>query len=216
MPDAQSLSGSKRRRQANSSQETRPQKRPRENAPPTESPALLKPHEALLAELAPKYDVLAASVISSTQIRKRVARATSHLLGTAAGKPRAVLLHARTADVCKMITVVECCKRVLVEEGKGWYQYNQLFDLPKTAEKEDVVEETVLEKDEGKQVAEDDSDDSDDDDFEVMQSRFENAVLPPQPTHIIKSLRIIVSTTPLPELKALGNVAVQASDEAKS
>ena len=214
MPDAQSLPGSKRRRQTNSSQETRPPKKPRENAPQTESPALIKPHEALLAQLAPKYDVLAASVISSTQIRKRVARATSHLLGTVAGKPRAVLLHARTADVCKMITVVECCKRVLVEEGRGWYQYNQLFDLPRAAEKKDVVEETVLERDGGKQAAEDDSDDNDD--FEVMQSRFENAVLPPQPTHITKSLRIIVSATLLPELKALDNVAVQASDEAKS
>ncbi|KAK1247784.1 hypothetical protein MKX07_000672 [Trichoderma sp. CBMAI-0711] len=125
-------------------------KKPRTQEPPN---SLIGPHEATLKELAPAHNVLALSVLSSTQIRKRVTSATSHLLQKASGS-RIVLLHARPADVCKMITVAEQCKRVLGEQGQAWYQYNELFDLPpesvkrkKKATSDKVKAEEELEED---------------------------------------------------------------------
>ena len=166
--------------------------------------SLLGPHEAILSELAPKYDVLAASVISSTQIRKRVTYIANHLLGDSS-LPRVALLYARPADACKLITVVEQCKRVLSEEGKAWYQHNQLFDLPEAPKKRDIVEETVLEKEA--------EDGSDSDEFEVMHSRFEDAVLPPPTTRTIKAMRVFLSITPVAELRMKKDVTLQVIEE---
>ncbi|KAK7407918.1 hypothetical protein QQX98_009929 [Neonectria punicea] len=199
----------KRKHATNLSKDAGDSKRLRTKVPQLASPSLIKPHESALAELAPKYDVLAASVISSTQIRKRVTYITSHLL-VQAEKPRVALLYARTADVCKLITVVEQCKRVLHDEGKTWYQYNQLFELPEEPRKREVVEETRL----GNEADEDEDEDEDDDsdDFEVMQSRFEDAVLPPPSSNSARSMRVFLSIAPVPELKSKKGVTVQSKE----
>ncbi|KGQ03692.1 hypothetical protein BBAD15_g11080 [Beauveria bassiana D1-5] len=205
--------------------------------PPHDSP-LCAPHAPILHELGAKYDVLPASVISSTPIRKRLVHITTHLLGGAVGggdgrkKPRVVLLHARATEVCKMITVAEKCKRLLEEQGEAtWYQYNQLFDVSradaeratrkreKRNKKKQVVEETVLhvkegekeEEDEGEEEEEEEDDGDESDAFETMQARFEKAVLPPAPDRTTKSLRIFLSTVAIPELKAKDGVTVQTS-----
>lgn len=169
--------------------------------------SLITPHQPIIAELAPKYNVLAASVISSTQIRKRVTYVVNHLIKESS-ELRVALLYARTAEVCKLITVVEQGKRVLVEEGKSWYQYNQLFDQPEGEKKKGVVEETVLER-EG-------DDGSDSDEFEVMHSRFEEAVLPQPTTRSVKSMRVFLSLAPIPELKAMKDTTIQSSEGRKS
>ncbi|KAF4970801.1 hypothetical protein FSARC_2236 [Fusarium sarcochroum] len=200
-----SRSSGKRKPVGNLSKDTQSQKRPRSNDAQPSTPTLLAPHESIIAELKPKFDILPASVISSTQIRKRIIHVTSHLLGQGE-RPRVVLLYARTADVCKLITVVEKCKRILSEDGKTCYQYNQLFDLPEKPKNKDIVEETILEK-----GAEDDDDDSDSDDFEVMHSRFEDAVLPRPSTRSVKSVRVFLSIAPIQELKSKQGVTVQSS-----
>lgn len=170
---------------------------------------LLEPHVDAISELQSTYDVLAAAIISSSQISKRVVYVTNHL-AAASGEPpaparaRVALLHSRPADVCKLITVVEQCKRVLKEEGKAWHQYNQLFELPPPTKKADQVDETVLPND--------DEQESTDDDFEVMQSRIEKAVLPPTRTRKTQSMRIVLSCTPVPELRAKAGVTVQSSE----
>ncbi|KAH7149519.1 hypothetical protein B0J13DRAFT_551664 [Dactylonectria estremocensis] len=176
-------------------------KRARNNDEQPTNPSLIGPHEPIAAELALKYDVLAASVISSTQIRKRVTYVSKHLLAETK-QPRVALLYARTAEVCKLITVVEQCKRVLVEEGSAWYQYNQLFELLEKPKRRDVVEETKL----GQELEEDD----DSDDFEVMHSRFEDAVLPTPSTRAVKSMRVFLSVAPVPELKSKPDVTSQS------
>ncbi|KAF4977831.1 hypothetical protein FZEAL_5674 [Fusarium zealandicum] len=210
MPAPSQIHGSgKRKPDASLPKDTASKKRPRTNDSQSSTAALIAPHQAFIAELDPKYDVLAASIISSTKISKRTTSVTKHLLDTSE-RQRLVLLHARTADVCKLITVVETCKRVLGEEGKACYQYNQLFDLPESQKKRDVVEETVLEK------GTDDEDDDDSDDFEVMHSRFEDAVLPRPSTRPVKSMRVFLSTTPIPELKMKTGITVQSSTEAKA
>jgi hypothetical protein len=180
-------------------------KKPR--ASQSQNVPLITPHEAILAELASKYNILPASVISSTKIKKRVSSITTHL-SSSGGQPNVGLLYARTADVCKLITIVEQTKRVLAEEGLTWYQYNQLFTLPTEAiAKKNSVEETVLEE-----AAER----SDSDGFEVMESRFEKAVLPSVSTQVTKSMRVFLSVKPIPELKLKNDVTSQSSEEAKS
>ncbi|KAH7262275.1 hypothetical protein BKA59DRAFT_463163 [Fusarium tricinctum] len=183
--------------------DVQPQKRSRSDDNKTPTPALVAPHEPIIAELKPKYDILPASVISSTQIKKRITHITSHLLAQG-DRPRVALLYARTADVCKLITVVEKCKRVLSEEGKAYHQYNQLFDQLDRPKKKDIIEETILERG----VEEDN--DSDSDDFEIMHSRFEDAVLPRPSSRSVKSMRIFISITPIQELKSRDGVTVQS------
>lgn len=195
---------SKRKPDSAAPKDVGPQKRARNQAPQSPTSALIAPHEAVLAELRSKYEVLAVSVISSTKIIKRITSVLNHLLEEGE-RPRLVLLHARTADVCKLITVVEKCKKLLGEEGKAYHQYNQLFDLPEKPKKRDLVEETVLERDAGG------SDDSDSDDFEVMHSRFEDAVLPRPSTRSVKSMRVFLSITPIMELKSKKGITVQSS-----
>jgi hypothetical protein len=195
------MTSEKRKERAGPPQPHEPKaKKRRQTDPSRPNPTLLGPHEAIIAELKAKYNIFPASVISSTQIRQRVAAATGHLLSSA--NP-VVLLHARPAEVCKLITIAEQSKRVLKEEGRSCFQYNQLFDLPPETKKPDIVEKTVLE------TGAHDSDD--DDDFEVMETRFEKAVLP-QTVRTVKSMRVFLSTMPIPELKAKNNVTVQTSD----
>lgn len=194
---------SKKRKQQSSSQPASSKK------PRTQSNAtLIGPHEGVLKELSMKHNVLALSVISSTQIRKRVSSATSHLLEKTSDS-RAVLLHARPADVCKMITVAEQCKRTLGEQGKTWYQYNELFNLPAEAKKKRPSSNKA-----DVEEVDDDESDSDDNAFETMQSRFERAVLPPPRAQAYKSLRIFISSQSIPDLKAREGVTVQTSEDA--
>ncbi|PHH89861.1 hypothetical protein CDD83_5095 [Cordyceps sp. RAO-2017] len=191
----------KRKAHADAPAAPKQSKKPRNGPAPT---SLVGPHEAILAELEAKAHVLVASVISSTRIRKRIESAVAHL-DAPSEKPRLVLLHARTAQVCKMITVVEHCKRILAARGKPWYQYNQLFDLPAEPKRADVVEETVLDKRA--------SDSESDGGFEVMSSRIEKAVLPPPPEVTVKSMRVFLSVQPMTELKARSNVTLQTSED---
>ena len=172
---------------------------------------LIGPHETIISQLRPKYDVLAASVISSTQIRKRVTQAIDHLSKPKGSLPALVLLYARTAEVCKMITIIEQCKRLLNEDGTTWVQYNQLFELPADARNSEVVEETVIDRNQAGSEDDDHDDDDDDDAFETMSSRFEKAVLPPQNERVPRSMRIFLSVQPVAELKADRDTTVQSS-----
>lgn len=227
--------GTKKRKPSTHSEAPQsPSKRPRaaavEAAQPnsqTQSP-LLAPHAPVLKDLAAKYDVLPLSIISSTAIAKRLVQAKEHLQPSDAAtgdetKQRVVLLYARTAEVCKMITVVEQCKRLLAEQGAPWWQYNQMFDLPaeqvrqkkpknkrKTVDGVDVtvVEETKL-PEEVENAGEDS--DSESDAFETMQARFAKAVGPQQSERKTKSLRIFLSTAAVPEVRSREGVTVQSS-----
>lgn len=202
---AQAGQGSKKRQQlidSGLSPDLQSKKSRPQNTP--QNVTLTGPHEAIISELHPKYNILPASVISSTQIRKRVIYVTKHLSPDDQSRHLA-LLYARPADVCKLITVVEQCKRVLKEEGRACYQYNQLFELPLEEKKPDVVNETVL-------GGVEEGESSDDDAFEVMESRFEKAVLPPASSRGAKSIRVFLSSTPVPELKAKGDVTLQSSE----
>lgn len=187
----------------------------------------MTPHTPILKELGNKYDILPLSIISSTQITKRISQITSHLQSGDAStgdekKPKIVLLHARPAEVCKMITVAEQCKRVIAEQGLCWWQYNEMFDLPgelqqrRTKKKVDGVEVTVVEETKLPEAeGEDEEDDSDpeDDAFETMQDRFEKAVGSGKSERKTKSLRIFLSTEAVPAVRSREAVTSQSSQD---
>lgn len=182
----------------------------REQPLPDTSSIPLSAHESILDQLQRKYDVLTASVISSTKINKRIVRLVEHLKnetdgGGSSRKPGVVLLHCRAMEVCKMITIAENVKRVLTSDGKQWHQYNRLFLLPPTAKPKEEVEKTVLQNVEN-------ATGSESDDFEIMESKFERAVMPQRPERPPMSLSIYLSTTPVPELKAMDDITVQTSN----
>ncbi|KAJ0343604.1 hypothetical protein COL154_010750 [Colletotrichum chrysophilum] len=177
----------------------------KKNKPSPASPGTPAPHDALLAELRTKYDILPAFTISSTKIHKRVTWLLLHLRkNDGDARKRAVLLYARLDEVGKMITISEQVKRIVAEEDGGrWYQYNKMYELPPKAE---VVEETMLD---GGRAG---NDTDDDDDFEVMESRFEKAVMPQPKKGTPKSLSIFLSLEPMPELKAQEGVTQQTNE----
>ncbi|KJZ78220.1 hypothetical protein HIM_02258 [Hirsutella minnesotensis 3608] len=192
---------SRKRRRATADAPRRQTKAARPHHAGPQKAALIGPHEDIVAQLQPKYDVHVASIISSTQIRTRVQQAVAHV-GTAADRPRVVLLHARPPQVCKMITVAEQCKRHLADGSKACVQYNQLFDAPARAPQVNKVNETVLDKD---------GQGSDSDEFEVMRTRFDEAVFPSAPARTVKSMRIFLSSNPIQELEKRDDVTVQKS-----
>ncbi|EFQ35025.1 hypothetical protein CGRA01v4_11665 [Colletotrichum graminicola] len=202
-PPIKQPQGNKKRKPSTIAESAGPKKsRAASSGPTTPLPA----HDALLASLRPKYDVLPAFTISSTKIQKRVNWLLLHLRKDD-GDPRkrAVLLYARPGDVVKMITIAELVKRIVAEdEGGRWYQYNQMCELPPKA---DVVEETMLG---GGGLAKAAA--GSDDDFEVMESRFERAVLPPPASRAAKSLSVFLSLAPIPELRAKDGVTTQTNE----
>ncbi|KAL3960857.1 hypothetical protein ACCO45_005974 [Purpureocillium lilacinum] len=188
-----------------------PKKRRSQEPEPTKSP-LIGPHESIIADLQPKYDVLVASVISSTQIRKRVSQATAHVGAPAAAekkKPRVVLFHARPAEVCKLVTIVEHCKRVLADEGEGLVPVQRAVRI--AARRKEGEENGGRGGGDGS-AGDGAEEDSDDGEFETMNStRFEKATMPPPP-RTIRSLRVFFASESIPELKSKSSVTVQSAE----
>lgn len=109
-----------------------------------------------------------------------------------------------------MITIVEQCKRLLREEGKTCFQYNEMFELPE-AKRKDLIEETVLERNRDEENG---GEDEDEDDFETMASRFERAVIPEPSKRVTMSLRVFLSKKEVVDLKARKGVTVQSHEPA--
>ena len=187
---------------------------------PAKTLALSAFHEATLAELQPKYDVLTASVISSTKMSARVARVLDHLRPNKSqtaeaddagskGSAPVVLLHARPGDVGKMISVAEKVKEVLAGEGGMVYQYSHLFEVPLQPKEPAVVEETALGGVEGGSDAEGAGEESDDG-FEKLEI-FDRAANPKEKARPVKSLGIFLSGAPVSELKGKAGIATQTA-----
>lgn len=193
---------------------------PKTVGPAAKTLALSAFHEATLAELQPKYDVLTASVISSTKMSARVTRVLDHLRRNKSQTAEAkdadskestpiVLLHARPGDVGKMISVAEKAKELLAGEGGAVYQYSHLFEVPPRPAESTVVEETVLGGAKGEGDAGEEGEESDDG-FEKLEL-FERAANPKEKTRPVKSLGIFLSGAPVPELKGKAGITTQTA-----
>lgn len=206
MPTTTASRGNKKRKkvteeQQQSENQTKKLRRQDQQKPKVSLAELHQPIVKKLQEAG--YEVLVASVISSTQIRKRVTQATAHLVALHEAK-RLVLLHARTAEVCKLITIVELCKRTLSDEGKAWYQYNQLYELP---------ERTSTEKTRKNSDSASRADESDSDGFEAMSGCSDKAAPMPAPKRRDMSMRVFLSAQPIPELRERQDTTEQRSSE---
>jgi hypothetical protein len=179
-----------------------------EPRPSGQSTTPLPSHDSLLAELKPKYDVHTSFVISSTKIKNRVQWLLQHLRKENPRVSNLVLLHARPADVNKLITITEQIKRIVSAANGTWYQYNMLY--------------VVVPKPEGKNTkgksshegqSDEETDGSEIDDFEVMSGHLESAINPQPIAKSTMSLSIFISLVPIPELKIKDSVTLQTNNE---
>ena len=138
-----------------------------------------------LGELASTHDVLYSSIISSSQIEKKVTAILKHLSTVSDAKPAVVMLHSKAKVASKLISVVEIAKREIAGGGEKWFQYNAV---------EGVLEERAEEKEkDGKEVAKDvvrgegggesmdvkekdEEDEEEEESFETMKTPFERAI----------------------------------------
>ncbi|TLD06749.1 uncharacterized protein PgNI_08239 [Pyricularia grisea] len=175
----------------------------------------LEPHEAIIAELRPRYDIATFSVISSTSMSKRIDQILTHLgrfhPSDMAILPGAALLHARSRDAAKMVSLTELVRRRIHEEGQKWFQYNRLYEVDVEASEETtVIEETVLHGV---------SDDLDEDGFEVAATEraavapnvFERAVMGRPKTEHALYMSVFLSRVPIPELRAKSFITEQTN-----
>jgi hypothetical protein len=175
-----------------------------------------EPHESVLAELRPKYHVATFSVISSTSIAKRIDQILAHLgrfhPADNAVLPGVVLMHARSRDAAKMVSVAELVRRKIHEAGQKWYQYNRLYEVEATAQEAGtVIEETTVQG--VRQDMSEVSGEARDDCFDATPSMLEQAVLGrPKSDHTLY-MSIFLSRVPMPELRAKDNITAQSNSD---
>jgi hypothetical protein len=75
------------------------------------------------------YDVTTMSIISSSHIQQKVARALETLSTfpiIPSTRPKVVVFHSKAAVATKLITIVEIAKRDIAKHGDKWFQYNKI------------------------------------------------------------------------------------------
>ncbi|KAG4029512.1 hypothetical protein MFRU_015g00540 [Monilinia fructicola] len=136
-----------------------------------------KPQISPPVDISPSHQTTHLSILSSSQIQKKVSRILSILstFSFSDPSPHVVLLSAKAPSVCKLISIAEIVKRELARSGKKWYQYNVVGELATSvprnieAEKEEEEEEEDVEmRDGGEEEAEQA--------FETMKTPFERAL----------------------------------------
>ncbi|KLU92159.1 hypothetical protein MAPG_11106 [Magnaporthiopsis poae ATCC 64411] len=196
------------------------------NAGPQPAPGLpSEPHESLLMELRPKYDVATFSVISSTSIAKRIDQILAHLGRfhpvNMAVLPGVVLMHARSRDAAKMVSVTELVRRRIHDGGQKWYQYNRVYEVEAgMAEGDTVIEETVVlgSRRRNEQASRGPGDAARDDYLdaspaESTSSVFERAVLGQPKSGQALYMSIFLSRVPIPELRAKDFITAQSNSD---
>lgn len=210
---------------ASSAQEIGPKNSKKQRTGPSNSqiPSQLplEPHESILVELRPRYNVATFSVISSTSMAKRIDQILAHLgrfhPSDMAVLPGVALLHARSRDTAKMVSLTELTRRRIHEQGHKWFQYNRLYEVDVevdgTGDGSTVIEETVLHGVAGE---------LDEDGFEVAATEraasapnvFERAVMGPPKTEHALYMSVFLSRVPIPELKAKPFITEQTNSAA--
>lgn len=127
-----------------------------------------------LGDLASTHDVLRMSIISSTQIEKKVTAILKHL--DTPDKAAVVMLHSKAKVASKLISVVEIAKREIAAGGGKWFQYNAVEGLlEENSGGEDGEDEGGVKvgKADGMNVEEEDEEEES---FETMKTPFERAI----------------------------------------
>lgn len=198
----------KKRRPADS--QTQPQPQPLRVSPYDE---VYKP---LLAKLDSRFQVKTMSVMPSTSISKHVDRALEHLGRFSAWDrtvfPGVVLLCAKSAASCKLITISELVRRRIAEAEQKWFQYNILSETmweetPQPAEDPSVVEDTFM------AVDHDGEGDTDDECFETIRPTIHEQAVRPAKIRYKAHMVVLLSRVRLDELKGGKNISLQTNEQ---
>ncbi|KAK2069577.1 hypothetical protein P8C59_004141 [Phyllachora maydis] len=181
----------------------------------------VRPHEALIAQLSPYYDVKTLSIQPSTKISTHVDKVIQHL-----GRfnpmdvkvlPGVVLLYSKHEAANKLVTISETVRRRIGEAEQEWYLYNVLRETETSEETErlegvSVVEDTVaiVQPDEDNEMTED----ADDGYYETMGTAptvFEQAIAPVK-TRRKSFLSVFISRVPVAILSALSSTGFQTNE----
>ncbi|KAI9643092.1 hypothetical protein NHQ30_008827 [Ciborinia camelliae] len=166
------------------SHQAQPQKTPSATAAITSTPTPHQIHLQIPAphDLTPAHQTTHLSILSSSQIQKKVSRILS-ILGTFSfsdPSPHVVLLSAKAPVGCKLISIAEIAKRELAKSGKKWYQYNVVGQLSTVVPRHAVVEVKDVVQKEGERQVEGDVEMKDEGEeeeaFETMKTPFERAL----------------------------------------
>ena len=128
------------------------------------------------------HDVTSMSIISSSKIEQKVARALQVLSEYPAvplAKPKVLMLHSKAAVASKMISIAEITKREIVKNGGKWYQYNKLGEVIEgKKEKRGGLgkERSAMEDVSMAGNGNDEAGNASEEEFETMKTPFERAI----------------------------------------
>ncbi|TVY32564.1 hypothetical protein LSUB1_G007382 [Lachnellula subtilissima] len=126
-----------------------------------------------LGDLASTHDVLRMSIISSTQMEKKVTAILKHL--DTPDKVAVVMLHSKAKVASKLISIVEIAKREITAGGGKWFQYNVVEGvLEEQSEGEHGENEGGVKLGEVENI--DVEDKEEEESFETMKTPFERAI----------------------------------------
>jgi len=124
-------------------------------------------------DLSKTHDISHISIISSSQIEKKVTAVLTHLsTSTSTANPAVAILHSKAKVASKLISVVEIAKREIAADGGKWYQYNVIRGVLEERERSNgkVPEKAPSEEGEEKE------DEEEEESFETMKTPFERAI----------------------------------------
>lgn len=179
-----------------------------------------EPHEELLAELKGKYEIMTASVISSSKINSKVTAVLSHLghvdLFSQESRPGVMMLHARANDASKMVTVMEIAKRRMGEIGQVWYQYNRVYEVADSQSNKAGATSNGERRPQGTYTVIEDTirvdEDEDDDSFEPINTPLDLAIRDKPTTEPRNTyMSVFLSRVPMPELQTKAFITLQTN-----
>ena len=165
---------------------------------------------AITKELAHSFDLRITSIISSSQIQKKV-KGVLELLSTSvndnkSSKSQIVVLHSKAAPASKLITIAEIAKRELGKEGGVWYQYSVIGELM-TERKENGTKKSSGSPPWKNTVEEEESmnldGEADEESFETMKTPFERAIEGKPKIRVAPTLTIYLSKVRIEKLRDL-------------
>ncbi|KAB8303072.1 hypothetical protein EYC80_004525 [Monilinia laxa] len=129
-------------------------------------------------DITPSHQTTHLSILSSSQIQKKVSRILS-ILSTFSFSdplPHVVLLSAKAPSVCKLISIAEIVKRELARGGKKWYQYNVVGELATSVPRKIKAEKEEEEDDDDVEMRDEGDEEEEEKAFETMKTPFERAL----------------------------------------
>ncbi|KXX82021.1 hypothetical protein MMYC01_201492 [Madurella mycetomatis] len=173
-------------------------------------------YKPLLAKLDSRFQVKTMSVMPSTSISKHVDRALEHLGRFSAWDrtvfPGVVLLCAKSAASCKLITISELVRRRIAEAEQKWFQYNILSETM-WEETSRPVEDPSMVEDSFMAVDHDDEEDAGDEYFETIRPTIHEQAVRPAKIRYKAHMVVLLSRVRLDELKGGKNISLQTNEQ---